>query len=441
MFWDRMDATTVNRRWLVCVLTLALGLRVSAAIGLQAFLDSRDPPRTYLIAGDAEGYWDLAGDLAEGREYAVYTPPRRVLRTPGFPFVLAIPRFLFGDALLPARLWLAAVGTLACWGVWRFTSELVDVQAGVIAAFIAAVAPVMIGFTPVILSETTFAATMLLSLIGMARLLRRHRGCVDGGAFSERTAGLAVATGIASAAATYVRPSWLLIAPLFCGVLWAFSGRHRTAARDGAIVCAALVVSLLPWGVRNYYATEHFVLTSLWMGPSLYDGLNPEATGDSNMAFFDRDNLLGQGMGEYDVNRHYRELAWKFARENPTRTLELAAAKFWRYWKPWPNAEQFRSQGLMVAVAASFVPVLGFAVVGLWRRRSDLVLLLLAAGPIVYFCGVHLFFVSSLRYRLPAEYPLLALTAVGLRSSLPARWFLCCREVSSSPNGAGGATA
>jgi hypothetical protein len=39
----------------------------------------------------------------------------------------------------------------------------------------------------------------------------------------------------------------------------------------------------------------------------------------------------------------------------------------------------------------------------------------LAAGPVLYFALVHAVFVGSVRYRLPAEYPLLVLSAVGLQ--------------------------
>ena len=42
----------------------------------------------------------------------------------------------------------------------------------------------------------------------------------------------------------------------------------------------------------------------------------------------------------------------------------------------------------------------------------------LTLGPILYFSLIHMIFVSSLRYRLPAEYPLCVLSAVGLTS-----WF------------------
>ena len=100
-----------------------------------------------------------------------------------------------------------------------------------------------------------------------------------------------------------------------------------------------------------------------------------------------------------------------------------------------PNAAQFDDSLARLAVAGFFIPTVLFALLGgcyvvrrgttdprtindrpsNWPRREVAWFLLLTAGPIVYFTGLHLVFVSSLRYRLPAEYPLLILTAVGLQ--------------------------
>ena len=413
-----MEASAVGQRWLPRILCAALALRLVAACGLQWMLDEQ-LHRRFLIEGDAEGYWDLAGDIAAGSDYAVYEPPRRILRMPGFPAVLAVPRVIFGDRLFPARLWLAFIGTLACWGVWRLALILADEPTALLATCMAAASPVLIAFTPIVLSETTFAAAMLLGLIPGAYLAQRHSTQPAPGELPARTGLWAALTGLGIALGVYVRPSWLLAGPLFALLLVAFSNRRWRALRDGLIVNIVLIAALLPWAWRNEHATGHFVLTTLWMGPSLYDGLNPTATGDSNMIFFDRDNLQARGLSEYDVNRHYRDEAWTFARQNPAQALRLAVVKLGRYWKPWPNAEQFSQPLVQWLVAASSGPVMLLAVVGLWGMRRSPWVIALTVGPIVYFAAIHAVFVSSLRYRLPAEYPLLVLAAMGLLQLAP----------------------
>ena len=173
-------------------------------------------------------------------------------------------------------------------------------------------------------------------------------------------------------------------------------------------------LSLAPWGWRNDRETGHFVMTTLWMGASLYDGLNPQnTTGDSDMAFFDHENLLADH-SEYDVDQIYRQRAKAWAMNHPGKALALAWAKAVRYWKPWPNADQFStSEGILTALSS--IPVL-LGIVGAWLLRRRVLLVFLCAGPIVYFAGLHMIFVSSLRYRLPAEYPLFLLTAAACRA-------------------------
>ncbi len=437
--------------WLFAVLGLALALRGGAAFAVQRQLDVVWK-RQFVIEGDATGYWELAGRITRGESYEIYTPPRRVLRMPGFPLLLAMTRAVFGEWMLGTRLSLCVVGTGACGLVYWLGRDLVSERVGLIAAAGAAVSPVMVGFTPLVLSETLFAASLLGSLIALAALARwhgagmslqrdpsqllqstgprpltsalspdqvetesaRHAGERGSGLRSQFCgACVAVLSGVLIGVACFVRPSWLLAAPLFGVLLIAWSQRRMTAVLHAGLMMLGLVTVLLPWGLRNQRVTGHLVLTTLWAGPSLYDGLHPGATGDSDMTFYDRDNLLGRGMSEYEVDRHYRREAWAFVRENPGRTLQLALIKLGRYWSPVPNAEQFGTWPVRLAVAASFLPLAALALVGAWRMRRERWVLALSLGPILYFSALHMVFVSSLRYRLPAEYALLVLAAVG----------------------------
>ncbi|MBI5761364.1 MAG: glycosyltransferase family 39 protein, partial [Planctomycetales bacterium] len=150
----------------LCLLVLAgaFVFRAGAAVGLQAWLD-RTPPRLCLIAGDAEGYWELGRKLADGDEYSIYEPPRQVLRMPGFPLFLAGAMRLTGENHLAIRLLLAAVGTGACGLVYWLGRELFDHDIGLIASTIVAVSPTLIVFSVMFLSETLFAAALVACLI------------------------------------------------------------------------------------------------------------------------------------------------------------------------------------------------------------------------------------------------------------------------------------
>lgn len=402
---ETCDSRSKTTRWLILILSAAFLLRAAVGLGVQCYLDGQ-PDRRFLIEGDANGYWELGRRIAAGEDYAVHIPPRYVMRTPGFPLLLA----LSGGSFWLTRLLLAAVGTLACGLVFLLGRDLAGERIGLIATATCAMSPPLLGFSVLILSETTFAATMLGGLIAGVRTLKAD---ADSAAI-RRTLWLAFATGVLIAAACCVRPGWIFAGPVFAGLLIASSPRRLRACGLSAVMFAGMAVALAPWVVRNYRVTGgHVVVTTLWAGPSLYDGLNPEATGDSDMSFFERDLFLEE-MSEYDMDRRYREMAWQFAREHPGRAIELALAKQARYWKPWPNAAQFRRWWLIAGCTLWFAMFYLPVVLGALHSRKRLRLLVITLGPLLYFAVVHAIFVGSIRYRLPAEYPLSILAAIGI---------------------------
>jgi len=393
--------------WLGCVLAIAFAARMAAAFAIQA----RVPPGGLdLIEGDASGYWHLAESLVDGDEYSYYSPPRRVLRMPGFPALLAASFLAFGKSAIAARIVLAAVGTLGCYLVFVLGRRLFNERAALLGAALTAVTPTFIGFTPLFLSETAFAVTLVASLIPAVSLLK---GLADPQMPSSALLCPAVSCGALIGLACYMRPSWLLWAPAVA-VFGIIAGRARPRTWIvAAVIGATTFLTLLPWAIRNQRVTGHFVLTTLWMGPSLYDGLNPDATGDSEMSFFDRENLLAT-MSEYDVNKEYARRVREFVWNNPLRAIELGLIKFWRYWKPWPNADQFNSWGAWAAVLASSIPLYALTALGLWLARPGWIAVALTLGPVLYFAAVHSVFVGSIRYRLPAEYPMTLIAALGV---------------------------
>ncbi|MBM84024.1 MAG: hypothetical protein CMJ78_26010 [Planctomycetaceae bacterium] len=400
-----------HKRWLLLILLIAFAVRAVAAITVQKRLESTQPPQQFLIAGDANGYWELAENLIAGKGFTVHEPPRLAMRMPGFPMFFSMLMLATGKSMLAIRIGLALVGTLVVVMVYMLGRRLFSESIGLTAAAICAVLPPMAGFSVLVLSETLFALGLVASLLALT-----HLGDLLHSDGSRRQVtligGLA---GLLVSLACYVRPSWLLAAPCFVLLVYLFRRGSSSVHLAAIAVFAGLFLSLLPWAIRNQFAVGRPVWTTLWVGPSLYDGLNDSATGDSDMTFFERDNLMAT-LSEDEVDQHYRQKAWTFVRENPGRSVELAFAKVWRFWKPWPNASQFDAWWMKAAVTLTFLPVVVLAAIGIWNQRQNPWAVLIAVSPIIYFTAIHAVFVGSLRYRLPAEYPLCVLSSVGLHT-------------------------
>ncbi len=399
---------------LPCILFGALAIRLVAAFAVQHWVE-KTPGRLCLIEGDADGYWRLARHLVRGENFAIYDPPRFVERMPGFPLLLAGGIKVLGENLLGIRMLLALCGTAACALVYFLARELVDTATGLLACSLASVSPIFIVFSVLLLGETLFAATLLASLLALVKLVRLETPSAASATSRQRWA-LAVVSGLLAGAATLVRPTWLLVAPVFAVAYLLAPGDRKTRLVPAALLVISLVVALAPWTIRNYRITGHFVATTLWVGPSLYDALSPQATGISDMQFIETDGRYKRpGMSEYDNDRHYRRLAAEFVRTQPLRSIELAGIKLGRYWNPLPNADQFGHWAIRLGVGLFETPALLLAAIGIWHSRTTPLRWLAAAGPVLYFSLVHAVFIGSLRYRLPAEYALLVLTAIACR--------------------------
>jgi hypothetical protein len=111
-----------------------------------------------------------------------------------------------------------------------------------------------------------------------------------------------------------------------------------------------------------------------------------------------------------------RDAALAWAAGHPADVLRLAGVKFQRMWNVWPNESAFRDWRFRVVVMAGYLPILVGAAAGLWRYGRRGWPFVLCVLPAVYFTGLHVVFVGSIRYRQPAMLPLIVLAA-GLAAS------------------------
>jgi 4-amino-4-deoxy-L-arabinose transferase-like glycosyltransferase len=420
------------------ILIVALLLRIIAAVVIDRKVHAEG--RQFLIEGDANGYWELGQKIAAGKEYSIYTPPRRVLRTPGFPLLLAACIKVFGKSIFAASLVMAVVGTACCWLTYMLARGILNERQSLWAMLLVAVSPLQIGSNVQILSETWFTFWLLLCLIALRPLLRRtHPGTEFVSIPNSKPVAefvripsshepdydsvkamlsRAFVCGLLTGLTTLVRPGWILWTGLSAALILVFAeGRLSQRFARAMMIGLGCFVALLPWAWRNHEVTGHWIFTSLWSGPSLYDGFNPGATGASDMTFVDSENLFST-MSEFDANAHYKERAFRFAMENPQRTLELAVLKSARYLSPTLNAVGFSGGPFSLACLVWYLPLLVAITMGALRLRGNLSTVLLLSGPFLQFLLVHMVFVGSVRYRLPVEFPLSVIAAAGLPAIL-----------------------
>lgn len=409
-----------ERRWVLLLLLLALSLRCAAAVIIDRHVHHSG--RTFLVEGDANGYWELGRKIATGQDYSLHSPPRKVLRTPGFPLLLAASIRLFGDNILHATLVLAATGTLACWLTWKIARRCTGPRSAIATLVLTAIAPLHVGSCVQVLSEGWFTVWLLLSLLTLQPLLKTTANQYPHDQYQKHAhAWQALLAGLTTGCGVLVRPGWILWPPIAVIILLAFGHGSRSQKFAAALMLAiGCWLALLPWAWRNHEVCGHWIHTSLWSGPSLYDGLNPSATGASNMEFFDREQLP-LIMDEYEVNEEYKRRAWEFVRQQPIRTLQLAFLKAARFLSPIPQAEGVASPAVSLVSLTWYIASVLLVARGcqLLRQTHAWAPLLLLWAPFLQFLLIHLVFVGSLRYRLPVEFPLLVLAGHALSAMLP----------------------
>ena len=364
---------------------------------------------------DSELYEGYARTIFEGTFYSIGGDAAQ--RTPGYPLFMATCWFLAGGESVRAVLWAQAVlSTLICWMAYQAGRAVEERHpAGglaVVALLLTVLEPYSIILSGFVLSETLFTFLM------MAVVLLANR--------PNAASGFLI--GIFTGFALLVRPSALLLVPI-ASVLWFLCSREkRIILQTLCTAWLAMLVVLSPWWIRNARQLGEFIPTTLNVGISLYDGLNPNATGGSDYSFtndptlrvldgsdraiIDPDRMrelekTGQPVELRDLTESERDRVWRsravrFTRQNSQAVFRLAVKKFLRYWSPWPNADQFQNRWITLATGLAVVPVWIAVVIGIGSLRRQLCVLLLGLVPAVYFCGVHLVFVSSVRYRVPA---------------------------------------
>lgn len=384
---------------LLIVFVIALLIRLAWVVTRPALA----VPASALAFPDEREYWRLAMSVAAGHGL-VDEFGYRATYMPAYPAFLSL--FVTApNGLLLARVAQAVLGAAIVFPLFLLGLRIGGGRAAFAAAVLGAIDPFLVfGFSHLILTETLFATMLALGL-----------ALAWPGSGAPRSGMENVFAGLAFAAAVYLRPSAAVLAiawPLVAGLCCARRERNLAAAIVPPAICMLL---LLPWALRNRAVLGEWRWLTTRNGISLYDGLGPHAAGGSNLA---RTKTMPEvtNLNELQWNAFFAREAMRCATEDPGRVLRLAWTKLKRTWSLVPNEPGSRTPAKMAVSAAWMLLTLGAAVVGAARCRNRRVVALLLL-PAVYFTILHMVYVGSVRYRVPAMPAIYVLSAAAFASA------------------------
>lgn len=391
---ERGAAPALACRGYVVIALLAVATR--AAWGVWRL--TRGGDAAMLEFPDEQQYWLMAQSLWHG-EGLVDELGFRATRMPLYPALLSIfTGVRHGLYAATACHWL--LGTASAVLTANIGQVMFDRRVAMVGGLLVAVDPFLVFSSSLLLTETLYIVLMLA-------LWRAAWSTFDAAA-ETITCRRWVAIGVLAAATVYARESGLglVILLMMFLLLWR---RDRTGLVGVAVVGMIVVISLLPWAIRNRHTIGHLSFLTQRGGISLYDGVGPQATGRSDLGDVKQMTAV-RGMDEVAWNRYFLKASFDAMRRDPWRIVKLAGRKLARMWNPVPNVETYRSPWVRAVGATWSIPTFALALWGAVhcaaRSRSALLLLL----PAIYLCLLHSLFVGSIRYRLSAV-PLLHVLA------------------------------
>ena len=291
------------------------GLGLAARLAVLLWSGQRFPP-----ADDGTYYQVFAERLSRGLGYTWAWPDGAVTYAAhypvGYPALLGLLYWLFGNSLIVAGLANALLGALGVLGVHRIARAVAPAGPAALAASIAALHPSLVFYTPALMTEGVTAALVAILGAGALEVARLER---------PRLAWLAL--GLGAGFLVLVRPQALLLLPVL-GFLSRLRGGWRSQAGGALLVTAIALAAVLPWTFRNCVRMDRCVLVSANGGWNLFIGAAPGATG----SFVPLETLgvpeeCREVYGEADKDRCFGAAGLRHVLAEPGRYLSLVPAK------------------------------------------------------------------------------------------------------------------
>jgi 4-amino-4-deoxy-L-arabinose transferase-like glycosyltransferase len=395
---------------------------------------------TYRPVFDAGSYLALASQVAHTGEYSMNRTPGTgaggtrgpsAYFAPGYPYLLAAVDLIDGHterrdgAIHPARLSQAVLGAVTVGLIGLLTYELFGPTVALISIVLAAVYPVFIELSAVLVVENLLTPLVLLALWAALRARRATHPY-------RWVAGAGFVTGLATL--THLNAALILI-PLVA-LVWTRRPRFSLTALAAPvmliIVCA---VTILPWTIRNAIVLRQFIPVSDEAGLTFVGTYNPSSAANQRVPYKWRSyyairaerSLVKQsgGMTEMQLGSRLLDQALDYIGDHPLSPLVVAYHNARRMfelegtfaWKASAYAQGLHTRAAGIGVMSLWLVCL-LAIAGAFTRGARRAPPWVWAVPLLLALSVVLVNVETPRFREPVDPFLIMLAACALEAAL-----------------------
>lgn len=228
-----------------------------------------------------------------------------------------------------------------------------------------------------------------------------------------------VLTGLIYGALLLISPSFILTIPMMLALPYVL--KRQTTRLHFLYFIIGFMVVLTPWIIRNYILFDRLVVLSSNAGKTFILGNSENSEpnkGESvDISKYDRE-IKRLNLDEIDADRYYREKAFEWIKNNPSRALKLYVLKFFNYFN-YRNELATRAQQSQLRDFIMFITYYPLLLLALFRffliRRYPLTKI---EFVFILFYLLSAFtnalFLPRIRYRLPFDFLLICLVAISL---------------------------
>lgn len=357
---------------------------------------------------DSHAYDVFAQNLATGAGYGWNSESLTAYWAPGTSFIYALLYYIFGHSYLPIICLNLFLSALLIWGSMSLAETWFNRRVSQITGLLLACWPVLIQFTTILASEILFTVLIVVALVVWQNEENTLRS-------------RAIWVGILLGAASYVRPTALLI-PFLLFFFRCFSTREIFKTMTATLVMLILMAVLIaPWSYRNTQVFDQFVTISTNSGANFWMGNNPDSTG----GYMSLPPEV-KGMNEAKRNDYLKSLAKQHIKDNPALFIKRCFIRLFETHNRQSIGVAWNAKGLKerygewILFPIKFlnqiywIPVILLALTGVFTLLKSHGWQLAISHPAIvmweYYAAVHAVIVSQDRYHFPSI-PLIAILA------------------------------